>query len=68
MGSLTILLMNKLNTQLKMLANKINTATLHPKTSIIKLFYHNQKHDKLNENILKMLIQKHLLPTDPNKN
>ena len=30
MGSLTILLMNKLNVQLKLVANKINTATLHP--------------------------------------
>ena len=29
MGSLSTLLMNKLNERLKMLANKINTATLH---------------------------------------
>ena len=30
MDSLTILLMNKLNVQLEMSANKINTATLQP--------------------------------------
>ena len=30
MGSLTILLTKKLNVQLKMIFNKINTETLHP--------------------------------------
>ena len=35
----------------------------------IKLFYHNQMHYnyKLDENILKTLIQRNILPTDPNE-
>ena len=34
-----------------------------------KYFYHNQMHhsNKLNENILKTLIQRNILPSDPNK-
>ena len=62
--------MNKLNVQLKMLANKINTATLHPiNKHLSNCFFHNQMHYnyKLDENIFKMLIQKNILPIDPNK-
>ena len=39
MGSLTMLLMNKLNVQLKMLAQKINTATLHPINKHLSNFF-----------------------------
>ena len=48
-----------------MLANKINTATLQ---TFIKLFYCNQMlyNYKLDENILKTLIHKNILPTNPN--
>ena len=38
MGSLTTLLMNKLNVQLKILANKINTAKLHPMNTHLSIF------------------------------
>ena len=71
MGSLTILLMNKLNIQLEMSANKINTATLQPinKNLLHFFFYHNQMYYnyKSDENILRMLMKRNILPTDPNK-
>ena len=38
MDSLTILMMNKLNVELKILANKINTATLPQSTRIYQPF------------------------------
>ena len=61
MGPLIILLMNKLNVQLKMLANKINTAKLHPINKHLSNFYLKQMHYsyKLDENIFKRLIKKH---------
>ena len=52
--------MNKLNVQLKMLANKINTAAFHPiNKHLSNFFYHNQMYYnyKLHENILKMLFK-----------
>ena len=51
-----------------MLANK-NTNTPLSQQAVIKLFYRNQMHYnyKLDENILKTLIQRNILPTDPNK-
>ena len=67
MGSLTILLMNKLNV---MSADKINTATHQSiNKNIIKLFYRNQMHHnyELDENILKTLIKRRIFPTDPDK-
>ena len=70
MGSLTTLFVNKVNVQLKILANKINTTTLHPiNEHLTNFFYHNQMHYnyKLDENIFKMLIQTNILSTDPNK-
>ena len=70
MGFLTILLISKLNMQLKILANKINTATLHPiNTHLSKFFAANKctPNYKLDENIFKMLIQRNILPIDPNK-
>ena len=66
MGSLTILLMNKLNVWFRILANKINTVTLHPVNKYLSHFYRNYNNE-LNENISKTLIQKNILPTDPNK-
>ena len=52
-----------------MSANKINTATLQPKQKFIKLLYCNQMpyNYELDENILKTLIKRNILPTDPNK-
>ena len=52
-----------------MLTNKINTVLLHPVNKHIKLFYRNQMHYnyKSDEKILKTLIHKNILPTDPNK-
>ena len=70
MGVLTILLMNKLNGRLKMLTNKINTVLLHPVNKHISIFfYRNQMHcnHKSDEKILKTLIDRNILPTDPNK-
>ena len=67
MGSLITLLMDKLNVQLKILANKINTATLHPiNTHLKNFFYGNQMHynNRLQENIFKMQIQRNIHPTD----
>ena len=61
--------MNELNIRLKMLTNKINSVLLHPVNKHIKLFYHNQMHYnyKSDEKILKTLIHRNILPTDPNK-
>ena len=72
MGFLTILLMSKLNIQLKMSANEINTSTLHPinkHQSNIFFFYRNQMYYNyiLNENIWKTLSIRNILPTEPNK-
>ena len=70
MGFLTILLMNKLNVWSKMLTNKINSILLHPVNKhISNFFYHNQMHYnyKSDERIMKTLIHKNILPTDPNK-
>ena len=70
MGSLNILSMNKLNIQLEMSANKIDTATLQPiNKDIIILFHRNQMHYnyKLDENILKTLIKRNILSTDLNR-
>ena len=53
-----------------MLANKINTVLLHPvNKGLSNFFYRNKIHYnyKLDENILKTLIQRNILPTDPNK-
>ena len=53
-----------------MLANKINTVTLPPiNKHLSNFFYRNQMHynQKLNENILETLIQRNILPSDPNK-
>ena len=49
-----------------MLTNKINSVLLHP---INKLFYRNQMHYnyKSDEKIMKTLIHKNILPTDPNE-
>ena len=52
-----------------MLANKINTVTLHQlNKQLSNFFYCNQMHYnyKLDKNILKTLIQRNILPTDPN--
>ena len=56
--------MNKSNLQLEMTAN-----TLTNKETFIKPFYHNQIHYnyKLDKNILKTLIKRNILYTDPNK-
>ena len=70
MGFLTILLMNKLNVWSKMLTNKINSVLPHPVNKhISNFFYRNQMHYnyKSDETILKTLIHKNILPTDPNK-
>ena len=70
MGSLTILLTKKLKVQLKMLANKINTAPLQPVNKHLSNFFTAAKmhyNYKLDENILKTLIQRNILPTDHNK-
>ena len=53
-----------------MLTNKINTILLHPVNKpYIKLFYCNQMHYnyKSDKKILKTLIHKNILLTDPNK-
>ena len=53
-----------------MLANKINMVTLHPVNKpLSNFFYRNQMHYnyKLDENILKTLIQRNILPTEPNE-
>ena len=53
-----------------MLTNKINSVLLHPVNKhISNFFYCNQIHYnyKSNEKILKTLIHKNILPTDPNK-
>ena len=65
MGSLTTLL----DVQLKLIANKINTATLHQKNMHLLNFLPQPNHYnyKLDKNILKTLIQRNKLPTDPNK-
>ena len=70
MGFLTILLMNKLNVWLKILTNKINTVLLHPVNKhISNFFYRNQMHYNYesDEKILKTLIHRNIVPTDPNK-
>ena len=48
---------------------KKNCNTLPNKQSFIKHFYHNQMHYnyELDENILKTLIQRNILPTDLNE-
>ena len=43
MGSLTILLMDKLNVQLEMSANKINTATFQPINKKLSNFFTKTK-------------------------
>ena len=54
-----------------MLTNKINSVLLHPVNKHISnvFFYRNQMHYnyKSDEKILKTLIHKNILPTDPNK-
>ena len=53
-----------------MLTNKINSVLLHPVNKhISKFFYRNQMlyNYKSDEKILKTLIHKNILPTDPNK-
>ena len=52
-----------------MLTNKIYTVLLHPVNKHIKIFYRNQMHYnyKSDEEILKTLIHRNILPTDPNK-
>ena len=68
MCSLITLLMIKLNLLLKILDNKISTATLHAiNKHLSNFFYHNQMcyNYKLDENIL---TKKNILPTDPNEN
>ena len=53
-----------------MLTNKINSVLLHPANKhISNFFYRNQMHYnyKSDEKILKTLIHKNILPTDPNK-
>ena len=70
MGFLTILLMNKSNVWFKMLTNKINPVLLHPVNKhISNFFYRNQMlyNYKSDEKILKTLIHRNILPTDPNK-
>ena len=49
-----------------MLAHKINAVTFHPVNKLF--FYRNQMHYnyKLDKNILKTLILRNILPTDPN--
>ena len=70
MGFLTILLMNKLNVWSK-IVNQQNKQCTTPSSqqTYIKLFYRNQMHYnyKSDEKILKTLIHKNILPTDPNK-
>ena len=53
-----------------MLTNKINSVLLHPVNKhISNFFYRNQMHYnyKSDEKIMKTLIHKNILPTDPNK-
>ena len=52
-----------------MLTKKINSVLLHPVNKHINLFYRNQMHYnyKSDEKIMKTLIHKNILPTDPNK-
>ena len=53
-----------------MLTNKINTVLLHPVNKhISKFFYRNQMHYNYisDEKIMKTLIHKNILPSDPNK-
>ena len=53
-----------------MLTNKMNSVLLHPANKHISNFFHrNQMHYnyKSDEKILKTLIHKNILPTDPNK-
>ena len=53
-----------------MLTNKMNSVLLHPANKhISNFFYRNQMHYnyKSDEKILKTLIHKNILPTDPNK-
>ena len=62
MGFLITLLMNKLNIQLEMLANKINTSTLYPMNKHLSNFFHRDQihcNYKLDENILKIDSKKH---------
>ena len=57
MSSLSIFLMDKLNVELEMSANKINHVTLQPiNKNLSNFFYRNQMHYnyKLNENIFTM--------------
>ena len=63
-----ILLTNKLNVQLKMPADKINSATLHiiNKYSSNFLPWPNKLQLEI-RNISKTLIKRNILPTDPNK-
>ena len=53
-----------------MFTNKINTVLLHPVNKhISNFFYRNQMHYnyKSDEKILKTLIHRNILPTEPNK-
>ena len=70
MSSLTILFIDKLNVWLQIFANKINTVTLHPVNKHLSFFFYRNEilyNHKLDENILKTLIQRNILPTGPNK-
>ena len=70
MGSLNILLMNKLNVHIEMSTYKINTAMLQPiNKKLSNFFYRIQMYYyyKLDENIFKSLIKRNILPTDRNK-
>ena len=52
-----------------MLTNKINTVLLHPVNKHIKLFYRKQIlcNYESDEKLVKTLIHRNILPTDPNK-
>ena len=53
-----------------MLANKINSPTFHPVNKHLPNFFYSDQMDynyKLDGNIFKILIQRNILPIDPNK-
>ena len=50
-----------------MLTNKINTVPLHPVNKHLSKFYQMHYNYKSDEKILKTLIQRNILPIDPNK-
>ena len=69
MDSLTLLLMNKFDALLEILANKRDTAKLQSINEKLLNFYCNQMHYnyKLDKNISKTLIKRIIPISDPNK-